>query len=167
MKMKLTSVVVAIATCAIVSAAPPKGDEKGKGPRGGGRPIPKEMLEKFDKDKDGKISAEERKAAMEEGKAAMEARRAEIMAKFDKDGDGKLNEEERKAAGEARKAEMMKKFDKDGDGELSKEERAEMMKNMPKRGRFVRPGGNGRKGGPEGRGKGKGGPRKGGKPAGE
>lgn len=155
MKMKLTSIVVAIATCAIANAEPPKGEGKPKGPREGGRPVPKELLEKFDKDGDGKLSAEERKAAME-------ARQAEMLAKFDKDGDGKLNEEERKAAMEARKAEMMKKFDKDGDGELSKEERAEMMKNMPKRGE--RPGG---QGGPEGRGKGKEGPKRGQKPAGE
>ncbi|MDD2599603.1 MAG: EF-hand domain-containing protein [Kiritimatiellae bacterium] len=45
------------------------------------------MLKKFDKDGDGKLSDEERKAMMDERKAMME--------KFDADGDGKLNEEER------------------------------------------------------------------------
>lgn len=128
MKMKLTSVVVAIATCAFANAEPPKGEGKGpKGPRGGGRPVPAAILEKFDADKDGKLNAEERKAAGE-------ARKAEMLKKFDKDGDGKLNEAERKAAGEARRAEFMKKFDKDGDGKLSDDEKAAMRKAMPPRG---------------------------------
>jgi Ca2+-binding EF-hand superfamily protein len=59
----------------------------------------------FDKDGDGKLNDEERKAMME----AMQKRRPnagpqfqEMMKKFDKDGDGKLNEEERKAMREAR-----------------------------------------------------------------
>ncbi|MFT6181607.1 MAG: DnaJ-domain-containing protein 1 [Akkermansiaceae bacterium] len=142
MKMKLASVVVAIATCAFANAEPPKGEGKGpKGPRGGGRAVPAEVLAKFDADKDGKLNAEERKTAME-------ARKAEMMKKFDKDGDGKLNEEERKAAGEARKAEMMKKFDKDGDGNLSDDEKAAMRKAMPARGDRRgrgKPGENGRK----------------------
>ena len=59
----------------------------------------------FDKDGDGKLSDEERKAMMEE----MQKRRPnvgpqfqEMMKKFDKDGDGKLSDEERKAMREAR-----------------------------------------------------------------
>ncbi len=138
MKMKLTSVVVAIATCAIANAEPTKEKGKEKGPRGD-RPVPAALLEKFDTDKDGKLSAEERKAAMA-------ARKAEMLEKFDKDGDGKLNEEERKAAGEARKAEMIKRFDKDGDGKLSDEEKAEMRKAMPPRGERRGKGEKGRKG---------------------
>ncbi|MDB4265308.1 EF-hand domain-containing protein [bacterium] len=137
--MKLTSVVVAIATCAIATAEPPEGKGEGKkGPRGGDRPVPAEILEKFDTDKDGKLSPEERKAAME-------ARKAEMLAKFDKDGDGELSKEERKAANEARKAEMIAKFDADGDGTLSDEEKAEMRKAMP-----PRRGGEGREKGPRG-----------------
>ena len=166
MKMKLTSVIVALATCAIANAEPPK--EKGKAPRGGARPVAKEILEKFDKDKDGKLNAEERKVAGE-------ARKAEILKKFDKDKDGKLSAEERKDASDARRAEMIKKFDKNTDGKLSEEERAEMRKAMPPRGnRPARgkgaPEGKGKsKSAPEGKGKGKGkgkgGPKKGKKPA--
>ncbi len=48
------------------------------------------MLKKFDKDGDGKLSTEERKALMK-------SRKAEMLKKFDKDGDGKLSAEERKA----------------------------------------------------------------------
>ena len=150
MKIKLTSMIVAIATCAIASAEPPKGEEK-KGARGP-RPVPQpsaEMMKKYDKDGDGKLSQEERKAAMA-------GRRAEMMKKYDKDGDGKLSQEERKAAMDARKAEHLQKHDKDGDGKLSDEEKAEARKSM-----------GGRRGGAaaEGRKKNKGGSKKGKKPA--
>ena len=50
----------------------------------------KQLIERFDKDKDGKLNAEERAAASK-------ARKAEILKRFDKDKDGKLNAEERKA----------------------------------------------------------------------
>jgi Ca2+-binding EF-hand superfamily protein len=78
--------------------------------------MPKEVIEKFDKDGDGKLNETEMKAARE-------AHQAEMIKKFDKDGDGKLSPEELKAAGEARRAEMIKKFDKDGDGKLSDDEK--------------------------------------------
>ena len=55
------------------------------------RQPPAHIIEKFDKDGDGKLSDEERAEI-----------RKEMMAKFDKDGDGKLSPEERKAAMEAR-----------------------------------------------------------------
>ena len=62
--------------------------------RPGGRRPPPELMKKFDKDGDGKLSESERA----ELRKTMEERRKEFLAKFDKDGDGKLNEEERKAA---------------------------------------------------------------------
>ena len=78
MKTKLTSIIVAIATCAVATAEPDKGEGK-KGARGPGkRPVPQG---------DSKLSQEDRKAAVA-------ARRAEMMKKFDKDGDGKLTKEE-------------------------------------------------------------------------
>ena len=157
MKTKLTSTIVAIITCAIATAEPPKGEGK-KGARGAGpRPVPQpsaEMIKKYDKDGDGKLSQEERKAAME-------GRRAEMMKKYDKDGDGKLSQEERKASMADRRAEMMKKFDKDGDGKLSEEERAAARKSMGAR----RGGARGAGKGEDGRKKGKGAPKKGKKPA--
>jgi hypothetical protein len=86
---------------------------------------------KFDKDGDGRLSKEERKAMHE-------AHRKELLEKFDKDGDGKLSDDELKAAQDARMAErenrrraMLQKFDKDGDGKLSEEERAAMPKPPP------------------------------------
>ena len=113
-------------------------DEKPKREgRGGG--VPPEVLEKFDADKDGKLSKEERQAA-----------RAAREKEFDKDGDGKLSEEERKGMQEDGRKKLIARFDKDGDGKLSDEEKAAIPK-APKGG-----------GGPEG-----GGPPPGGKPPGE
>jgi hypothetical protein len=149
MKKQLTAIAMTIATASFCYGAEPDKAPEKRGPREG-RPVPPEVLEKFDKDGDGKLNEEERKAAME-------ARQAEMLAKFDKDGDGKLSQDERKAAMEARRAEMMKRFDKNGDGKLDEEER----KALPPRG--GRPG----PGRPEG-GKGPKGPgKKAKKPAGE
>lgn len=76
----------------------------------------KKVLEKFDKDGDGKLNEEERAAA----KAAFQEKhpdaRDKFIAHFDKDGDGKLNEEERAAA----KAAHGKR---DGKRELRKEKK--------------------------------------------
>ena len=58
------------------------------------------MLKRFDTDKDGKLSSEEKKAAMpivtKERKEIHEA----ALKQFDKDGDGKLSPEERKSSKE-------------------------------------------------------------------
>lgn len=77
------------------------------------------VLQRFDKDGDGKLNDEERKAAREEfqkreGRRADELR-ARIIQRFDKDGDGKLNEEER-AAAEAAMREMREHRGRHGEG---------------------------------------------------
>ena len=70
------------------------------------------FMEKFDADKDGKLSDAEKEAVKAEMKAKFEARRAEMKAKF------------------------MEKFDADKDGQLSDAEteaaKAEFKKNAPK-----------------------------------
>ena len=75
-----------------------RGDGARKGPKRPNGPRHEEILKKFDKDGDGKLSEEERAAAKAAMKEKMEARRAEVLKAHDKDGDGKLNDEERKAA---------------------------------------------------------------------
>jgi Ca2+-binding EF-hand superfamily protein len=89
-----------------------------------GIPIPPEVVKEFDKDGDGKLNEEERKAARD-------AREKQMLEKYDADKDGKLSDEERKAAREAMRAEhekkMLEKYDKDGDGKLSDEERKAMV----------------------------------------
>ena len=56
-----------------------------------------EMLKKYDKDGDGKLSGEERKAMQ----AEMEAKRAAMLEKYDANKHGKLDPEEMKAARDA------------------------------------------------------------------
>ncbi|MCK4276165.1 MAG: EF-hand domain-containing protein, partial [Phycisphaerae bacterium] len=77
------------------------------------------LLERFDRDGDGKLSKEERAAAKE----AWEARQTEIIRKFDKDGDGKLSEQERAAAKKAAKtprAEIGRRFGQTREHEATK-----------------------------------------------
>jgi len=95
MKHTLIAALAAIVGLACASAAPEK--EEGKKHRG--HPGIKQLIEKFDKDGDGKLNTEERKAAGA-------ARKAEFLKKFDKDGDGKISTEEKKAIAE----EMKKRF---------------------------------------------------------
>jgi Ca2+-binding EF-hand superfamily protein len=79
------------------------------------RPVLAALLAKFDTDKDGKLSPDERKAMHEE-------RKAEMLKKFDTDGDGVLSDDEKaamKAAREAKHAELLAKYDADKDGKLS------------------------------------------------
>ena len=139
--MKTNTLIVIAAAIGLSGAAYAEEGKKERPPH----KLPPEILEKFDKDGDGKLNEEEREAA-KAARGEMEAnRKKEMLAKFDKDGDGKLSEEEKKAAHEAMKKKMLEKFDKDGDGELSEEEKSEMRKAMPHR-----------PGGPDGKGKGKG-----------
>lgn len=101
------------------------------------RPLPPEVIEKFDKDGDGKLNEEEREAAKQAMKEKHEAHKKEILAKYDTDGDGELSEDERKAMWK----DKAKEFDKDGDGELSDEEKKAMREALEKRGGPRGPGG--------------------------
>jgi Ca2+-binding EF-hand superfamily protein len=105
--MKLTKLMILGTLIGATSFA--AAQEKPKRPE---RPVPAEILEKFDADKDGKLSKEEREAA-----------RAAREKEFDKDGDGKLSDEEKEAMREDGRKKMIARFDKDGDGKLSEEER--------------------------------------------
>jgi len=100
-----------------------------------------EMRKESDADGDGRLNEEERAAHREK----MEARRAEHIKRFDADGDGELSPEERAKARETvreeTRARMLERFDADGDGELSREERA---KAREERGPRMPPPGEGR-----------------------
>ena len=126
MKTKLTILLTALGLTASLASA--RGGRPGHG-TGSPRPLPADVLEKYDTDGDGVLSDAE-KAAM---RAAMEAERAaaraEFIAKYDADGDGVLNAEERAAARAAMEAEKLaaltEKFnalDTDASGGLSAEE---------------------------------------------
>ena len=88
----ISTTILALSLCFGLSAEPEK-----KGKKGGseGRPSREEMLKKFDKDGDGKLSEDEK-----ENCAVMASRGRKLpphlMEKSDKDGDGKLNEDEKR-----------------------------------------------------------------------
>ncbi|MDQ8192229.1 EF-hand domain-containing protein [Roseibacillus persicicus] len=153
--MKKTLLIVAGILAPLALQAEPTEGAKKERPARAPRELPAEVIAKFDKDGDGKLDEEERKAAREARRAEMEKRRAEMLEKFDTDNDGKLSPEERKAA-------LIARFDKDGDGVLSEEEKEAIKKEMPRGGEGRRPGGKGGEGKGEGP-RGKRGP----KPAGE
>lgn len=121
-----------------------------------------QLMKQFDKDGDGRLSKEEREAAMEalKNKSAdldeLKNKHAEeIIKKYDTDGDGKLDqkelisflEEQRKMFDEARARmrpgemrgtqnlpkEVVAQYDKDGDGKLSHEERRAMFQDARKK----------------------------------
>jgi len=102
-------------------AAPEKGGRGAGGGRGMREPTP-EMIKKYDKDGDGKLSDDEKKAMMEDMKAKREAYEKTLIEKYDADKDGKLSPEERKTAMEAEHKRILAAYDKDGDGKLSADE---------------------------------------------
>ncbi|QDU27017.1 EF hand [Anatilimnocola aggregata] len=108
---------------------PPPGAKRGPGGPGG-EAMRAEMLKKFDKDGDGKLSEDERASLM----AAMKERGGRPGGP----GAGKRGPG---GPGRPNFAELMKKFDKDGDGKLSEDERAAAREAMPKGGPGRRPGG--------------------------
>ncbi len=88
----------------------------------GDGPPPKELIQKFDKNGDGKLDDSER-AQM---KAAFEAKRAEhrkeMLAKYDTNKDGKLDAAERKVMRDDKLTQRFQAMDKNGDGKLTLDE---------------------------------------------
>lgn len=97
------------------------------------------LLERFDTDKDGKLSDEEKSKARETIKARAGEAKGKVLEKFDTNGDGKLDESERTKAretvkdrvGELRQR-LLKRFDSDGDGKLNEAERAKAREALEK-----------------------------------
>ena len=108
------------------------GDSRGRD-RGRGRQPDPETLKKFDKNGNGQIDGEERRAYYESRRAEYRKR---MLEQHDKNKDGKIDDDERKAMYEAyraRRAEEQKKrhferFDANKDGKLSTEEGAALEK---------------------------------------
>jgi Ca2+-binding EF-hand superfamily protein len=82
-------------------------------------PARKDVIEKFDKNGDGKLDDAERA----QRKAAFEARHAErrkeVLARYDANKDGTLDDAERKAMRDDKLAQRFQAMDKDGDGKLT------------------------------------------------
>jgi Ca2+-binding EF-hand superfamily protein len=115
----------------VAHAHPPGGECGGEcsgectGPEAKHAPTPKqqscraqfraEKLKKFDTDKDGKMSPQERRAARA-------AHKAEALAKYDKDKDGKLSKSERADMLHDRVTEKFESIDTNSDAEISSSE---------------------------------------------
>lgn len=115
---QLIALAAIIGTCGFATAqeAPPARPK---------REIPPQILKKYDKDGDGKLSADEHKAMQEDRKAVEAKRRAENLKNYDKDGDGKLSEDERKTMHDERDAKrkaLIAKYDANKDGKLNADE---------------------------------------------
>lgn len=156
--MKTTTLITLgalIGTCTFATA-----EDKPKRPDGPRREVPAEVLEKFDADKDGKLSPDEKKAMHEAMKARMEERKAKMLEKYDADKNGELSDTEKeamKADMEARRKALLEKYDADKDGKLSREEvkaARDAGEELPPMGPGPGPGGKrgpgGKKGGPGG-----------------
>jgi hypothetical protein len=158
MKTKLMMTMGALLGTVLMAGAQGVGEKsRGGGKPPGGRPQvpPSHLLEKFDKDKDGKLSLEEREAMKAERKNVGEGEGKGMLDKLDTDKDGKISPEEREAFKtvrlkemEQRRKEDFDKFDADKDGKLSYDEfvqlgehhRAAIMKRI-KQGGLRSPGG--------------------------
>jgi Ca2+-binding EF-hand superfamily protein len=90
-------------------------------------------LERFDLDKDGRLSDTERAQMKVAFKERREARRAEMLARFDANKDGVLDESERAAAKAERMQRVLARLDVNKDGVLSVEE----VKCTPLAGQFT------------------------------
>ena len=130
--MKTNTLTVVAATCGLFVTA---NAQTGKPPEDAKeKKTPAKMVEKFDKDGDGKLNDEERaEAKASEGKMKVGKKRAEMIAKFDKDGDGELNKEEEAALRADKKQKLIEQFDEDKDGKLNEEEEAKMQKLIQQR----------------------------------
>lgn len=124
--MKTTTALTIAALGLTMTFASARGGRPGSGAP---RPLPADVLEKYDTDGDGTLSDAEKAAMRAAIEAEREAKRAEIIAKYDTDGDGVLSEAERAAAKAAMEAEKLaaltEKFtalDTDASGGLSAEE---------------------------------------------
>jgi EF hand len=80
------------------------------------------VIQKFDKNSDGKLDDAERAAMHAAFKAKGAERHQAMLAKFDKNGDGKLDATERAAMRDALATERFQAMDKNGDGVLSLDE---------------------------------------------
>jgi 5-hydroxyisourate hydrolase-like protein (transthyretin family) len=78
-----------------------------------------QVIEKYDTNKDGQLSDQEKTALKADMKAKHEQMKQERLAKLDTNRDGKIDDAERQAAQNARAEERFQKLDTDGNGQLS------------------------------------------------
>jgi Ca2+-binding EF-hand superfamily protein len=83
---------------------------------------PRDLVQKFDKNGDGKLDDAERAQMKAEWQAKRAEREKEDLAKYDANKDGKLDDAERKALHDDRLTQRFQAMDKNGDGKLTLDE---------------------------------------------
>ena len=89
------------------------------------------VLEKYDKNHDGKLDDAERAELQKDREAARKERQAEMLKKYDKNGDGKLDDTERAAAREEYRLKQQAAAEKKAAAE-PKKDAPEPKKDTPK-----------------------------------
>ena len=78
-----------------------------------------QVIQKYDTNKDGQLSDQEKTALKADMQAKHEQRKQQMLAKLDTNKDGKVDDAERQAAQNARAEARFQKLDTDGNGQLS------------------------------------------------
>jgi Ca2+-binding EF-hand superfamily protein len=142
--MKTSSVSPLLLTAALLLVPARAQEEMDAKPAAGGmKKNHQELIQKYDKNGDGRLDEDEKAAAhsaMRKKGDGEGEKRKQMIKLFDKDGDGRLNDAEWAEARKARemieknggdgkvREQAIKRFDKDGDGQLNESERAEAEK---------------------------------------
>ena len=121
--------IISVASAGLCAQAQDAAAPGKQGPRGDHKGPHAQMLERFDTNKDGVISAEEKAAMPERAQKRYDA----FMAKTDTNKDGKLDDGERAAAMKAHHAEILAKFDTNKDGKLDETEKTAIKAAMDAR----------------------------------
>lgn len=111
-KLKLALLIAAPLVAGATTYAVAQGDE----------PARKDLIQKFDKNGDGKLDDGERAKLHADMKAKREAMKADMLAKYDINKDGKLDKTERAVMKNERAEIAFKKADTNNDGQLSLDE---------------------------------------------
>ncbi|HZN59712.1 MAG TPA: hypothetical protein VFD71_16685 [Planctomycetota bacterium] len=142
MIFRYRSVAIASIALSLLFGASLRAEDDAKKPAERKGPAPREeILKKYDKDHDGKLSDAEKKALQEDNREKAKKRqeelkkqREELIKQYDKDHDGELSNEERKAMRDAMrekaKAKVRAKL-KEGDGKEGGEPKPDKPADKP------------------------------------
>ena len=106
MKMKIALVVAGSLIAGVAVAGPHHGRRA-------------EVIQKYDANKDGALSDQEKASLKADMKAKHQAKKQAMLTKFDTNKDGKLDGAERQVARDTRMTERFQKLDADGNGSIS------------------------------------------------
>ncbi len=98
------------------------GRKRARGPAKADKLDRAELILSFDKNRDGKLDAGERKALRAEIKRRRQARKQKLLTRFDANGNGRIDGAERAAVRKARVQRVFERMDANGDGVIDRAE---------------------------------------------